>query len=155
MPIIRLATRIVAPVERCFDLARDIDLHQDSLGDTAERAVAGATHGLIGDGEWVTWEAIHFGVRQRLTSEITAFVPPHYFVDEQRAGAFARFTHLHLFRPFECGTLMIDHFDFTSPLGPLGRLADILFLERYMRRLLQGRNAAIKGAAERGCGTMG
>lgn len=155
MPIIRLATPIAAPVERCFDLARDIDLHRDSLGHTAERAIAGVTHGLIGDGDWVTWEATHFGVRQRLTSEITAFVPPHYFVDAQRAGAFARFTHLHLFRPVGTGTLMLDHFDFTSPLGPLGRLADILFLERYLRRLFQGRNAAIKRAAEHDQGTMG
>lgn len=148
MPIVRLSTPIAAPIERCFDLARNIDLHQDSLQHTDERAVAGVTRGLIGPGEHITWEATHFGVRQRLTVEITGFARPEYFVDEMRAGAFARFTHLHLFRPTAAGTVMIDHFDYASPLGPLGRLADILFLERYMRRLLQERNGAIKRVAE-------
>jgi len=62
---------INAPIERCFDLARDIDFHQRSLTDTGERAIGGVTSGLIALGETVTWEATHFGVRQRLTVRIT------------------------------------------------------------------------------------
>ena len=42
---------------------------------------------------------------------------------------------------------MLDVFDFSSPLGVLGRLVDALFLEVYMRRLLQGRNEAIRAVA--------
>ena len=37
---------------------------------------------------------------------------------------------------------------YTSPLGLLGDLADVLFLERYMRRLLEERNAVIRRMAE-------
>jgi hypothetical protein len=47
---------------------------------------------------------------------------------------------------------MKDVFDYDSPLGLLGRIADALFLEAYMRRLLKRRAAAIKSAAE-GCHT--
>lgn len=43
---------------------------------------------------------------------------------------------------------MIDVFDYTSPLGPLGSLADLLFLRRYMTRLLRDRNAYLKREAE-------
>jgi hypothetical protein len=39
-------------------------------------------------------------------------------------------------------------FDYVAPLGVLGKLADRLFLERYMRRLLEERNAVIKRMAE-------
>jgi ligand-binding SRPBCC domain-containing protein len=65
-------------------------------------------------------------------------------------GAFRSFTHTHEFRAADGGTLMIDTFRYASPLGPLGRLADFLFLERYMRRLLTERAAFLKRAAEAG-----
>ena len=45
---------------------------------------------------------------------------------------------------------MIDVFDYNAPLGPLGRLAEALFLDRYMRRLLVGRGAGVKAVAESG-----
>jgi hypothetical protein len=50
---------------------------------------------------------------------------------------------------------MIDIFAYTSPLGPLGFIADRLFLERYMKALLRRRNAYIKRAAEAGHGEGG
>ena len=99
-------------------------------------------------GDEVTWEATHFGIRQRLTSRITEFDPPHRFIDEMVRGAFARFRHEHQFLAAEGGTEMVDIFDYTSPLGPLGRLADGLFLRRYMTTLLRERNAYLKRAAE-------
>lgn len=45
---------------------------------------------------------------------------------------------------------MIDRFDYTSPLGVLGQLADVLCLKRYMTRLLKERNNLIKSVAESG-----
>lgn len=148
MPVIVLRTRVGAPPSRCFDLARDVDLHQRSTAASRERAVAGVTSGLLGPGDEVTWEATHFGLRQRLSSRITEFDPPRRFVDEMVRGAFRRFRHEHQFLPAQGGTEMIDVFDYTSPLGPLGSLADLLFLRRYMTRLLRDRNAYLKREAE-------
>ncbi|MEA2668796.1 MAG: hypothetical protein QOJ33_1730 [Chloroflexota bacterium] len=148
MPVITLRTRVAAPPSRCFDLARDVDLHQRSTAASGERAVARITSGLLGRGDEVTWEATHFGVRQRLTSRITEFDPPNRFVDEMVRGAFARFRHEHQFLSVPDGTDMVDIFDYTSPLGPLGRLADELFLRRYMTTLLRDRNAYLKAVAE-------
>lgn len=142
---------VAAPPERCFDLSRSVDLHQHSLGSSGERAVAGVTTGLIGLGESVTWEATHFGVRQRLTSRITQFDRPRHFRDSMVTGAFRRFDHDHWFdSDAGGGTVVRDVFDFTAPLGPLGRMAEALFLTRYMRRLLEERNAVVKRVAESG-----
>jgi len=139
---------ISAPIERCFDLARDIDFHTLSLEATGERAVAGRTTGLIEMGESVTWEARHLGVRQRLTVQITAFEPPHYFRDEMTKGAFRSFTHDHRFEQRDDVTVMTDEVAFRSPFGPLGWIVDRMFLAGYLRRLLEGRCRAIKRAAE-------
>ena len=92
MPRIELVLDIDAPIERCFDLARSVDVHLQSTASTDERAVAGVTTGLMGLGDTVTWEARHLGVRQRLTTRITAYEPPLHFRDSQVRGAFARLT---------------------------------------------------------------
>jgi ligand-binding SRPBCC domain-containing protein len=150
MAVIELSTVIRAPRERVFDLARSIDAHQDSTGGTEERAVAGVTKGLIGmDGE-VTWEARHFGVRQKLTVRVTAFDRPRHFQDVMISGAFKSMVHDHRFAEHPEGTLMSDRFEFKSPLGILGRIADWLFLATYMRRFIVRRNAVLKQLAESG-----
>lgn len=148
MPIIKIETVINTPIERVFDLARCIDLHTASMAQSREKAVAGKTKGLINKDETVTWEAVHFGVRQKLTSKITIFEPPHHFRDSMVKGAFKRFDHDHLFETKDTLTLIRDVFDYDSPLGFLGNIADRLFLESYMKNLLASRNELIKKVAE-------
>jgi ligand-binding SRPBCC domain-containing protein len=144
----RIITEIAAPIQVCFDLARDIDFHTRSLEGTGERAVGGRTSGLIGLGESVTWEARHLGIRQRLTAEVTILDCPHSFRDVMTAGAFHSFAHDHRFEARDGYTVMTDEVEFKSPLGPLGWLVDRLFMTDYLRRLLEGRGRAIKREAE-------
>ena len=148
MPVIEIVTPIRAATDVCFDLARDIELHVESMEGTGEKAVAGVMKGLLGLGQEVTWEARHFGVRQRLSSRITAFDRPRHFRDSQVAGAFRRFDHDHFFARESGVTIMRDVFDYESPLGWLGRIADLLFLRLYMTRLLRRRAVAIRDRAE-------
>lgn len=148
MPVIDFSISISAPLEICFDLARDIDLHIASTMGTQEKAVGGVTNGLINSGEEVTWEATHFGIRQRLTSRITSFERPYHFRDSQVRGAFRRFDHDHYFIGESGSTVMRDVFDYESPYGLLGRLADGCFLRSYMERFLKKRALVIKAAAE-------
>lgn len=148
MPIIELETKINAPIERVFDLARSIDLHTKSTSKTNEKAVAGRTSGLIEFGETVTWEATHLYIRQNLTSKIVAYDRPLYFRDSMQKGAFARLDHDHFFEELEEGTLMKDSFDYDSPLWFLGYIADVVFLEEYMRQFLIERNKMIKEISE-------
>jgi ligand-binding SRPBCC domain-containing protein len=148
MPRIELTTVIAAPVETVFDLARNIDAHAASQASHGEKAVAGRTSGLIGQGEEVTWEAVHFGLRQRLTSRIVEMQRPNHFRDSMVGGAFQHMDHDHIFESTANGTVMKDIFDYAAPLGLLGRLADIIFLKRHMRQLLEERNRTLKAMAE-------
>lgn len=149
MPVINLKIEINAPVERVFDLARCIDLHVETMKRCNEEAIDGIKQGLINLDESVTWQATHFGVRQKLTSKITAFDRPRYFRDEMQKGAFKRFAHDHYFEEIENGkTLMRDVFDYQSPFWIFGKVADALFLENYMMQILTERNTLIKKVAE-------
>jgi len=147
--VITIVTIVRASPERCFDASRDLDLHLESMGHTGERAVAGRTSGLIELGEQVTWEARHFGVKQRFTSRITAYHRPHHFQDSMLRGAFASFVHDHYFEVCAEGTLMKDVLTFRSPLGFLGAIVDRLVMTRYLTRLLTRRNEAVKAVIER------
>ncbi|EFH82496.1 SRPBCC family protein [Ktedonobacter racemifer] len=148
MPTIRLETYIEAPAERCFDLSLNVDAHSHSVDHTHECPIAGVTTGVMKLGDTVTWEAVHFGIKQHLTSKITAYERPHRFVDEMLRGAFREMKHIHEFVPQSSGTLMIDIFTFSAPLGFLGRLAETLVLTRYMKNLLLSRNSYLKSVAE-------
>ena len=155
MTRIELATRILAPREVCFDLARDLDLHLRSMSHSGEQAVSGRTTGLIGLGEDVTWRARHFGVLHHHTSRITAFDRPSYFRDSMVAGRFKSFEHDHMFDDVDGATRMRDILVFESPLGILGRCVDRLVLAKYLTRLLEERNRVIRAEAERGAGRAG
>jgi len=149
MPRIELETHIQSDnIQVVFDLCRSIDLHLDSMEHTNEKAIAGTTSGLIGLGETVTWRAKHFGTYQTLTSKITDCEPYTFFADELEKGAFHSFRHEHYVSKEDQNIILKDIFDYTSPLGWLGKLADVLFLKKYMTNLLEQRNKVIKKYAE-------
>lgn len=149
MPLIQLETRIKSDIGICFDLSRSIDLHKISMSRSKERAIAGTSNGLIGLNEFVTWEAIHFGIKQHLTSRITAFDFPNHFRDEQLAGPFKSICHDHLFKQQNEWVIMRDDFYFESPLGVLGNIANLILVP-YLTKVLTNRNQVIKDFAETG-----
>lgn len=150
MTSIHLETLIDAPARVCFNLSRSIDLHQACSKETKERAIAGRTSGLIEKGEFVTWEAVHFGVRQNLTVKVREMKAPEFFMDEMQRGAFKRMWHEHRFSEREGKTIMTDIFTFEAPMGIIGKLAERLILKSYLTRFLRKRNEVIKRAAETG-----
>lgn len=148
MPTLTIHTQIAAAPSRCFDLARDLDFHQQSLAHTHETAIAGRMTGLIELGEEVTWRGKHLGLYHTHTAKITQYDRPIHFRDEMIRGRFKSFVHDHYFELSENGTRMTDVLTFASPLGLLGAAVDALVLTRYMRNLLLTRAALLKQAAE-------
>jgi ligand-binding SRPBCC domain-containing protein len=148
MPTIELITEINAPIERCFLLSLSVDLHQRSTSKTNEKAIAGVTSGLMKLNDTVTWRAKHFGVYQNLTTKISDYEYPRYFVDEMVKGAFKKIYHQHIFLYKDGRTEMKDIFTFQAPLGILGNIFSKLVLKNYMRRFLKIRNQTIKEVAE-------
>lgn len=149
MTTIYLETAIKADINTVFDLSRSIDLHKISMAHTNEIAIAGKTNGFIELNETVTWQAKHLGVTQKLTSRVTQLIKPFVFVDEMVSGAFKSFKHIHYFEEKEESTMLYDVFMYESPLGFLGKIANFLFLKRYMQNLLERKNRDIKCYAEK------
>lgn len=143
--------RTLLPVdeETAFDLSLSIDAHLGSFHHTGESAVAGVTQGIIGLGEFVTWRARHLGITWTMTSTITAWEPPTYFVDEQSQGPFKSFRHEHRFAPIEGGTELHDFVRFEAPLGILGAAVDRMVLSRYLPHLIDVRNQFLVTEATR------
>jgi ligand-binding SRPBCC domain-containing protein len=148
MATIILKTSINAPIERCFDLARSIDLHVQSMQSSGEKAIAGKRAGLIGLYESVTWRARHFGILFEMTNKISTMDYPTFFVDEMVKGPFKKLHHQHLFKIIDSQTEMTDVFEFQAPFGLLGRLVEKIFLKNYMLKLIEKRNEVIKFQAE-------
>ena len=149
MITIRHEVRVGAPAARCFDLARSVDLHVDSSGAIAARAVAGRTHGLSGDGDQTTWSARFFGVRFAMATRVGDFAPPVAFGDRLTRGLLRRFAHVYRFTPRpDGGCAMSDELMVEAPFGPLGWAFERLYLARKMRTLVRRRLEHIRRVAE-------
>lgn len=148
MPTIHLTTFIAAPVEVVFDLSRNIELHKQSMASYKEEAVAGTRFGLIEKEETVTWKAKHLFKNRIMRVKISEMIKPQMFTDEQVEGDFREMKHEHYFKPCDNGTILIDLFYFESPYGVFGEWFNSLYLTKYLRRLLEQRNKAIKEFAE-------
>jgi len=78
----------------------------------------------------------HAPFRVPWDAEITDFEWDSYFCDVQHRGPFAYWKHCHRLEPqirgVLPGTLLTDHVEYELPLGPLGDLADRLFVRHQM-----------------------
>ncbi len=149
MPQITLHIDINAPIQTCFDLARDAAFHVETARESAERIVAGKSRGLFERGDEVTFEGRHLGVRQRLSAKIIEMDAPYSFADEMRRGIFVSLRHDHRFETLPNGqTRMTDILTWRSPWGVLGRIADKLAVAAHLRKFLKRRAERIKARAE-------
>ena len=86
--------------------------------------------------------------QNKSASEISEMNPPFLFEDRMLKGAFKKIQHKHLFEEKDGKTIMVDVFEFESPLGIFGKLFNQLVLTNYMYRFLEERNQQIKKVAE-------
>jgi ligand-binding SRPBCC domain-containing protein len=149
MTTIHLTTELNAGINKCFDIARDVDVHKLSTAKTNERAIAGRTTGLCELGDRITWEAKHFGVKQKLTVEITRLDRPYFFEDKMLQGAFKSMRHGHYFEETHGKTLMTDKFEYEVPFGIVGQFFDSVLLKTYMTKFLEERNRIMKAIVEK------
>jgi len=149
MPIIRWETAVQAPPERCFDLARSVDLHVDSSTEIAARAVAGRCAGLSENGDATVWSARFLGLRFAMETRVEDFWRPTGFRDVMTHGHRRRIAHLYRFGPLpEGGCLMSDGLRVEAPLPVPGQIAERVYLVGRMRHLVRRRLEHIKAVAE-------
>ncbi len=88
----------------------------------------------------------------RMVSEIVEYTPPTGFVDVQapHGGPFKSWTHRHHFEALPGGrTRLTDQVRYELPLGPLGALADRLFVRRSLERMFRYRHRVTRETLER------
>jgi len=149
MTIIKLQTKIKAPIETVFNLSRNIDIHLLSTSQTNEKAVSGKTSGLIELNETVTWKGKHFGIYMKHSSRISEMEFPKYFVDIMEKGHFKSFRHEHYFEEENGFTIMKDVLIYETSFWIFGNLFDKILLKKHLTVLIQKRNQIIKEIAER------
>lgn len=149
-----LETVIAAPPAVVFATSLDPAAHLRSMARYRETMTEPPAGGRFTEGSTVTWRARHFGIPFRLRTIVFDLDPPRGFRDRQLAGPFGSFLHEHVFEQHPLGTLMRDTITFRSPLGPLGRAVDALFLRAYVRRLIAERNAALVAEIKGGGHTL-
>lgn len=82
-----------------------------------------------------------YGLPVRWQSEITAWDPPHRFVDEQRRGPYKFWIHEHRFRELDGGTWVGAHVHY----GVLfGALVHRLFVRRDVERIFRHRTEQLQ-----------
>ena len=72
-------------------------------------------------------------------TEITHVKEGSYFIDEQRFGPYSLWHHQHHFSPIEGGVEMTDIVHYKISLGPLGQLANTLFVARQLHQIFDYR----------------
>ena len=81
------------------------------------------------------------GIPIHWQSEITAWDPPHRFVDEQRRGPYRCWTHTHTFVPVPDGTLIRDEVEY-AVLG--GWLVQKFFVAPDIEKIFAYRSTKLK-----------
>jgi len=93
----------------------------------------------------ITYKVTPFlGIELDWMTEITHVQDQQYFVDEQRFGPYALWHHQHHFEAIPGGTRMRDILNYAIPYGPIGRLANKLFVEKQVRKIFEFREEAIR-----------
>jgi ligand-binding SRPBCC domain-containing protein len=82
-------------------------------------------------------------IPMRWTTEITHCEINRYFVDEQRFGPYAFWHHQHHFQETKEGIEMTDIVHYAIPFGPLGRLANSVYVAHKLKSIFDYREQKI------------
>ncbi len=137
---------VPVPLDRTFDFfSRPENLARITPPWLGFRMVSGDVD--MREGLRIEYRVKPLGLPQKWISEITAYDPPHRFVDEQVHGPYARWRHEHRFRAVGdgTGTEVTDTVTYALPLGPIGRLAHGLLVRRQLESIFEYRKNSLTG----------
>ena len=88
--------------------------------------------------------SLYFGLKNRWTTYIHDYDPPHRFTDIQLKGPNSYWHHTHEFKQTKEGTLIIDNIRFLLPLGWVGKLGYHLVMKHIVKSLFNYRTRVIQ-----------
>jgi ligand-binding SRPBCC domain-containing protein len=148
MPTFEKRTRIAAPPEQVYAFHERPDALRLLLPPWEHARLIEKTPGL-GVGARTVIETRVGPFMQRIVAEHTACEPGRMFQDRMIRGPFARWLHTHTMDPDgEGGSWLVDHIEYTLPLGILGQIGGGAFVRRKLERMFAFRHAVTKRACE-------
>jgi ligand-binding SRPBCC domain-containing protein len=155
MPQLTFRVTVPAPLERVWQFHEDVATALPALSPPEAKVAIESADLPVRVGSRIAITARGpLGMRVRWVARITAHRPPRTggaygaeFADEQESGPFAAWRHDHVFDEIGTGATQItDRVTYRVPLGPLGVLADHLFVRRQVVRMFRHRHAALTRA---------
>jgi len=137
------------PPDAVFDFHTNLKNHPRISPPEEHEQVLSPLDTVLADGVRVKFRAKHGAVWHTLEAEVSEWNPPHGFADRQVFGPFASWSHRHRFVPFQGGTLMTDLIEYTPPAGPLGIVAEKLWLGKHLDDFFHYRQKEAKRLLER------
>lgn len=146
VPVLNASTLVAAPRRLVAGVVRDCDAAAESLAVAGHRFSSSVRLLIAGD-EVVLDAALLPGTRFRYVSRIRA-VGPEGMVSEAVRGLATSLVHTTTLHEQDGGTVLHDEIVWRSPLGPLGRVADVVLVRRLIRRMLDARAQVYRRRAE-------
>lgn len=84
-----------------------------------------------------------YEIPMKWKSLISEWNPPYKFVDIQEYGPYKYWHHTHQFIPIKNGTIIVDKVNYTLPLGPLGDIANFLFVKKDIQNIFNFRKKVL------------
>lgn len=138
-----VTTRLASPVDQAFPFFSKAE----NLGLLTPASMGFSITGgppAIGEDAAIEYRLRVGGVPIAWRSRIVNWTPGERFVDFQETGPYRSWWHEHSFRRDGTSTVMEDRVRYAPPLGPLGRLANRLFIAPMLRRIFQYRADVIR-----------
>ena len=140
---LRTTTLVNAPVEKTFEFfskAENLGLiTPSSMGFLITKQPPSIAENVL-----IDYAVRVGGLPINWRTRIVTWTPGVRFVDFQETGPYRAWWHEHTFRDRGSTTLMEDRVCYAPPLGPLGRLANALFIAPMLRRIFQYRADVIR-----------
>ena len=159
MPVLEFESTIAAPLEEVWAFYSDPIGALPALTPPDVQARIESADVPVQVGSRVIVNIRQLGRSMRWVARIVEHRPPHAvafgeearFVDVQESGPFAAWRHEHDFeRVDEKTTRMLDRVTYRVPLGPIGWIADVIFVRRKVNEMFRYRHEQTKRLLERG-----
>lgn len=131
------------PIEKVFEFFCDPKNLESITPDLLHFKVLGMSTDSIEQGTTMDYQLKIHGLPKKWKTLIEKWDPPHCFIDTQLEGPYSLWHHTHQFTSLRGGTLMSDTVIYQPPLGPFGRVANLLFIRKDIEAIFHYRRKII------------
>lgn len=130
------------PVEEIWEFFSDVDNLNQFTPSYFDIQVLTVERPALYSGQLIDYRIKLFGIPLPWTTVIGEVNYPKDFVDSQARGPYSKFEHTHEFWAVEGGTLMVDRVGFKVGWGPIGWLAQRMFVRPVLNAIFEYRSIA-------------